>query len=332
MSTAARIRLVRGSDDSIRGDAVRELTAELLGDLDAGFALDRVEGDDYEIATAVDAAQTAPFLTDRRVVVVRNLARFSAGELAPLIQYLADPLPSTELILVWEPAVDPKVKAKQLSKKLTEAVTKAGGEVVDTSVGTGKARQGWMNEQWSASSLSLDRGAKDLVASHLGDDVDRLHALITTLESTYGPGAKVDADAVAPFLGEAGQLPPWALTDAIDKGDIGLAIERVHRMLGPGGMHSLQVLAILTTHFRRILALEGADVGNEAEAAARLGMKGSTFPAKKALGRAHRLGYEASAAGVVLLAKADVDLRGKTAWPDELVLEVLVARLARLSR
>jgi hypothetical protein len=32
------------------------------------------------------------------------------------------------------------------------------------------------------------------------------------------------------------------------------------------------------------------------------------------------------------LADADLDLRGRRAWPDELVLEVLVARLARLSR
>ena len=139
-------------------------------------------------------------------------------------------------------------------------------------------------------------------------------------------------DDVAPFLGEAGQMPPWALTDAIDSGDIAVAVDRLHRMLGAGGMHSLQVLAIITTHFRRILALEGADVRNEADAAALLGMKGSTFPAKKALGRANRLGYEGSARAVGLLARADVDLRGKTAWPDDLVLEVLVARLARLSR
>ena len=61
-------------------------------------------------------------------------------------------------------------------------------------------------------------------------------------------------------------------------------------------------------------------------------MKGSTYPAKKALQRANRLGYEGSAQAVGLLAEADVDLRGKTAWPDDLVLEVLVARLARLSR
>ena len=328
---SGRIRLVKGDDDTIRGDAVRDLTNELLGDLDASLALDRVEGDDFELATAVDAAQTSPFLTDRRVVVVRNLARFSADELAPLVAYLGDPLPTTDLILVWEKAPGSTARLNPVPKKLNEALAGAGGEVLDTSVG--RNAKDWVNDQLAASTVNLDKGARDLVAAHLAGDLGRLAAVITTIEAAYGPGAKLDSDAVAPFLGEAGGIPPWDLTDAIDSGDIGLAIERVHRMLGAGTMHSLQVLAILTTHFRRILALEGADVRNEADAAARLGLKGkSTFPAKKALGRANRLGYDGSAQAVGLLAQADVDLRGKTAWPEELVLEVLVARLARLSR
>ena len=41
-----------------------------------------------------------------------------------------------------------------------------------------------------------------------------------------------------------------------------------------------------------------------------LGMKGSTFPAKKALSQARRLGHEGAAALVELLAQADLDLRG----------------------
>ena len=326
------IRLVKGDDESIRGDAVRELTATLLGDLDPGLGLDRVEGEEYELAAAVDAAQTAPFLTERRVVVVRHLARFASDELAPLLGYLADPLPTTDLLLVWERPAGAQGRMPALPKKLSEAVVAAGGEVVDTSVGTGKARQSWLAEQLGASSVAFDRSARDLVAAHLGDDVDRLAAVVATVESAFGPGAKVSAAEVTPFLGEAGQVPPWALTDAIDGGDIATAVDRLHRMLGAGGMHSLQVLAIITTHFRRILALEGADVRGEADAAALLGMKGSTFPAKKALSRANRLGYEGAARAVSLLAEADVDLRGRTAWPEELVLEVLVARLARISR
>ena len=61
-------------------------------------------------------------------------------------------------------------------------------------------------------------------------------------------------------------------------------------------------------------------------------MKGSTFPARKAMGQARRLGHDRIVRAIDLLAHADLDLRGGKAWPDGLVLEVLVARLAALSK
>jgi DNA polymerase-3 subunit delta len=60
-------------------------------------------------------------------------------------------------------------------------------------------------------------------------------------------------------------------------------------------------------------------------------MKGSTFPAKKALTQSRRLGHDGVAEAFRLLADADLDLRKFTKdWPEQLVMEVLVARLSRL--
>ena len=42
--------------------------------------------------------------------------------------------------------------------------------------------------------------------------------------------------------------------------------------------------------------------------------------------------YDTEAKGYSLLAEADLDLHGAKAWPSELVVEVLVARLAGRSR
>ena len=87
------------------------------------------------------------------------------------------------------------------------------------------------------------------------------------------------------------------------------------------------------SNFQRMLRLDGSGVRSEQEAADLLGMKkGSTFPAKKALGTLDRLGPDRLHELVGLLAQADLDLRGAKAWPNELVMEVLVARLATRSR
>ena len=62
-----------------------------------------------------------------------------------------------------------------------------------------------------------------------------------------------------------------------------------------------------------------------------LGLR-SAYPAKKALGTARRWGSAAIAEAVGLVADAELDLKGASAWAPEAVLEVLVARLCRLAR
>jgi DNA polymerase-3 subunit delta len=81
-----------------------------------------------------------------------------------------------------------------------------------------------------------------------------------------------------------------------------------------------------------MLMLDGAPVTGEKDAARLLNMKGSTFPARKALNQVRKLGHTRVVRALDLLAGADLDLRGRRAWPEDLVMEVLVARLARLSR
>ena len=125
-------------------------------------------------------------------------------------------------------------------------------------------------------------------------------------------------------------MAPWELTDAIDSGDVPSAIDRLHRMLGAGGRHPLGVLAVLHLHYERLLRLDGSGIRDETAAAETLGV--STFPAKKALTASRRLGAVKIARSLRLVADADLDLRGRTAWPPELVGEVLVARLATISR
>jgi DNA polymerase-3 subunit delta len=331
MSAPCPVDLFKGDDESLLTDALRSRVAELVGDADRSLMVEELSGDEYEVAALVDAAQTPPFLTDRRVVVARHVGRFSTDELAPLVNYLADPLPTTSLVLAWEKGSQQQ-RLSAPPKKLKTAIDSAGGTVVDTGAGRGRARQKWVDDQLKSASVSLDGEGRRLVADRLGDDVDRVNALVATLESAFGAGAALKAADIEPFLGAAGQVPPWELTDAIDNGDIKLALERLGRLMGAGEMHPLQIMAILHNHYRRILRLDGAMAADEKAAAQLLGIKGSTFPARKALNQSRRLGHDRIVTVIELLAKADLDLRGATAWDGPLVMEVVVARLARLGR
>lgn len=327
----APVHLVKGDDDVLLRDATREVVHALAADLDPTLAIEEVgrerfapaEGTEPGIDPLVDAAQTPPFLTDRRVVVGRDIEMFTkAAQVAPLVDYLADPAPTTALVLVWS--------GGRIPKSLTDAVKACGGVQIDTS--PGRKIAGWVDEQVAASGLTLDRAATDRLVAWLGDDPQRLVGLLGTLVGSFGAGARLDAASIEPFLGEAGGVPPWELTDALDKGDIATAITKLHRMTEGGGRHALQIMATLQNHYGRMLMLDGAAVGGEKDAARLLGMRGSTFPARKAMAQVRKLGHDRVVRAVDLLAQADLDLRGGKAWPDVLVLEVLVARLAQLAR
>jgi DNA polymerase-3 subunit delta len=334
-TASAPIHLVKGDDPVLVGDAVRDLVAELVGDGDRSLMVEELDAATYEddrgdssIGPLVDAAQTPPFLTERRVVVGRHGAVFSTGDsVAPLVAYLADPLPTTSIVLVWEKGPKAGARVAAVPKKLSDSIKSAGGVVHDTKPGTGRQRTAWLDDQLAAAPVKLDGSAKAMLAAHLGEDVSRLRGLLDTFESTFGAGARLSDTDIAPYLGDAGDVAPWDLTDAIDRGDPSAALEVLHRMLG-AGRHPLQITASLHGHYGRMLRLEGSGVGSEAQAAELLGMKGSTFPARKALDQVRTLGPDRLHEFILLLAGADLDLRGARAWPSDLVAEVLVARLA----
>jgi len=314
--------LITGDDESLMLTAISDLVKELVGDGDRSLMVDDFDNEEFELRSVVDAAQTAPFLTDQRVVVVRGIGRFSAAEVAPLVAYLADPLPSTALVLVGG--------GGRLPKALTDALKHAKVKTIDTAPPMrARERSGWFEDQLSAAGLRLDAQAVQLLAGWLGEDAGRLQGVIETLLATFGGESTLRSNDIEPFLGEAGGIPPWDLTDAIDAGDTTKSLRSLHRMIGAGDRHPLQVMSILHGHYVKLLALDGSGARDETSAAAAMGIRPG-YPAKKALDQYRKMGATSVNRAIGLLAQADLDLRGAKEWPDELVMEVLVARLSRL--
>ena len=316
------VHLLTGDDESILRTKVHDLVAHLVGDGDRSLLVDEFDNDEYELRAVADAAQTLPFLTDKRIVVARNVGRFSAEEVGPLVGYLGNPLESTDLVLV--------AGGGRLAKKLSDAVKAAGGESVNTSPPrSSKDRQTWVRVQAEEHGVRLDGAAGARIAEQLGEDVGRLEGILGVLTSTYGRGVKISLADVEPFLGEAGGVPPWDFTDAIDSGQTARALMMMGRMIHGGERHPLQIMALLHNHYGKLARLDGLDIRSEADAAEALGIKPG-FPAKKALGNYRRLGGGGVRRAMQLLGNADRDLRGDTDLGPELVMEVLVARLSRL--
>jgi DNA polymerase-3 subunit delta len=321
---AASTYLVKGDDPSLVAQEVRALLAEVVGERDHTLAVEEIgggPGDELVVGAVVDACLTPPFLIDRRVVVVREAGRLLTADAPRLVEVIENPLPSTVLILVGGGGTIPAPVVKAVN---------GAGRLIDVTTGKAGERKSWLHEHVRDGPVKLEPAAADLLGDHVGEDLGRVEGLLGALSAAYGEGAVISADDLAPYLGEAGTVPRYELTDAIDHGDPGRALQVLHRMLDSGALAPMQVMATLHGHFANMLALDGDDVASERDAAAVLGT--APFVAKKALEQSRRLGGAKISEAINLIAKADLDVRGASGLEAELVVEILVARLARQTR
>lgn len=314
------VHLVHGSDEALVADKVAEIVRELVGDQDRSLVLEEFSGD-FVMAGATEAASTPPFFTDRRVIVVRATSGFVADDVAVLVDFLTEPPDFTDLVIAWG--------SGRVADTLKKAVTKCGGRVVDPSPPTKAAdRRDWWSEQIRGRDLDLEPAAQAMVIEWLGEDVSRFDGLAHTLRSTYGT-KRVSVAMLQPYLGERGDALPWDLTDAIDNGRAAEALRAARRMMKAGERHPLQILAQLHNHYTRLARLDGEDLSTKESIEAAAGVKG--FPAQKAFTTYRTLGHDGVRRAFDLLATADSDLRGGTGLDEDVVMDVLIARLARLA-
>ena len=289
--SAVPITLLQGDDEVVLRDAVRRLRRRPGRRRGPRRWWSRRStsapcGDDGDpLLALVDAAQTPPFLTDFRVVLGRVTEKRERGELVqPLVDYLLDPLPSTRLVLEWRTGQGAQGAAR-------------GGHPLSaaprsTPAPAARSPSGWGSTWPSPGSRSTPEGRQRLV-TWVGDEPSRLLGLIDLLaldlragHQDHGgrdravPRRRRRRAAVGPHRRHRPRRPSRRPSICSSGWS------------GKGERHPFQVLSTLHTHFARMLRLDGAEVAGEKEAAELLGMKGSTFPAKKAMGQARRLGHD----------------------------------------
>lgn len=353
--TEARVYFVKGTDPTLRDREVSRLVKDLLGGEDRALALedrtiprrggddddggaavevddvDEISGESLDLplfAAIVNALQSPPFMTATRIVVVRDIQNLTADQGAWIAQYIASPLDTTRLVLVAG-GVGRMANALAKALKSDEVAQVAPQSEATADVLGADARE---------KGVALTADAAQRVSAHLGEDAGRVPEFVEMLQSTYGDGATLDLAAVEAYLGELGTAGRFDLANAIDKGDMAGALEVLYRLLsatsGAGGakpVHPFQVMASLVFHYQRMLRLDDPSITTSQQAADVLGMKsagGARFP----LEAARRLGTDGLREAMRLLAQAELDLRGAAGLDDRTVIEILVARLAALTK
>ena len=253
------VYLIVGDDDHEKSLLALTLGEMVEDDLRA-FNVERLYASDRSLspATVVEAARTLPMLAPRRVIVVlqaeallapkRGRAVEGADEdddvtgdpLAPMLEYLAAPVPSTTLAFVFSaPEAGQPPDSIPLAKnlKITKALAKAATVVVCSGLDGGKDPARWVQEQVRAAQLEIDGQAVRRLLELSGDDVGRLRADVEKLLLFAAGQSRVTIDHVSAVVGApVYHGDDWALVRAIERGDAGAALRELAAALDHGGV------------------------------------------------------------------------------------------------
>ena len=314
------VYLITG-DESLISMELSTLVDGLVGDGDRSMMVDDFDcvDADFSVGPIADAMTTMSLFLERKVVVVRHLHEMEAEFVDPFVAALDAVIDEVDVVLTG---------TGRLIKPITDACKRAKAQNIGASVvSSAKDRIGWVETKLVEAGFSWTGDVPRAISQWFGNDHARLSGLVATLRSVHGEGAKLTRSDIEGFLGDAGSIAPWDLTDAIDAGDAARALAMLHRMMLES--HPMQILSLLANRYAQMMKIDGRGVRTAEDAVAILG--GKPFTARKILEQYQRLGSAGISRAVTLLAQADIDLRGGKDWTPETVMEILVARLARLS-
>lgn len=177
------------------------------------------------------------------IVDAQNLQKV---EIETLTELLADAdLTSTEVVMVCEGT---------LAKPLATVAKERGSTFSVKKMWERQASQ-WLEAEVEKRGLRMDKNAVKAMVQRFGTDTASMRNALDQLAEVQG---KITAELILDWFKNRPDEPTWQITDAISRGDVGLALRRLSDFLVHG--HPLVFLAALESDLkRRALAAAAPD-------------------------------------------------------------------------
>ena len=329
---SAPVFYIIGDEQNARMKECNIVVDEILGEQDRSLALESFDlsdvsdeqGREQLIDAAISSLMSPPFLTDCRVVIIRDIGAATKENIEPLVKYFANPTETSHLIMI------------QGGGRILPTLTKAFKPI--------SVQRGQQSEQipdlyarlMRENGFKFEAGVREAIFSRVANDNSKLEAIFSRLVSTFGTGSKISVEDVSPFLGEAGVGPIYELANHICNGETQQSLEIVSRLMNSTSissakpMHALQIVSLLANHFRKLAILDSPDIRNKNDAHLALGSKGNPWGSQKSWELSRRLGSKRLLKAMVEISNADTSLKGDTAIEGQIIVELLIITLCKL--
>jgi DNA polymerase-3 subunit delta len=238
------IYVIAGKEDSLVNAHCSKLLDKLLEPPQRTTGLFDAEAATVMASEVLDELRTSPFLTDKRVVLVKDADKFISANRPPLEKYFDNPCPTGRLIFT--------VRTWDARTILARKLAKAGKLIKVTQPKRSELPHRLIKYASEAHGKKLGRDAASLVIELTGDELPRLYSEIDKLALFADTEPAITTKHIESLIGHNRLFNAFTVIDALITGKTGKALERLRGMFAQDKSAEYTVVGAFAYHFRRM--------------------------------------------------------------------------------
>jgi DNA polymerase III subunit delta len=243
--TVRPIYLFQGAESFLMEEALEHVKQALIQESAADFNFNKFSATDVEIGAVLDQAQTMPFLSKYRLIVLTGVDALSAAAQKALLPYLSNPNPSACVILIAE-KLDARTKFAQTLKKQAETVQ--FWKLFETDVPR------WITARAKQAGYAMSVQTAGELLECVGNDLRQLDNELKKIMA-YAPAREITSQIVHQVVGDIRERDIFELVDAVGQGNTLAALKILGQLLIEGEQ-PLKILAMITRQYRLLWRLK----------------------------------------------------------------------------
>ncbi len=322
----ANIYLLYGNEPFLINETKQKLIEHAISPEEMDFNFSIYDLEETPVETAIEDAETFPFMGERRVVILQNPVFLTAEKtkgkvehnVKKLEQYISSPAPYTILVIAA-----PYEKLDE-RKKITKQIKKQA-EVVEAKKLNERELKTWIRERVSLNGVQMDEEAIDLLIALAGTNLMMLTKELDKISLYASETNRIDIAAVEKLTARSLEQNIFSLVDKVVHRKIDQAL-RIYYDLLKQNEEPIKILAVLANQFRLIYQVKELSRRGYGQQKIASFIKVHPFRVKLAAGQAKYFTDEQLSYIIDLLAQGDYEMKtGKQ--KKELVIELFLFKL-----
>ena len=241
------VYVIYGKDRRRTIDVLGEIVEKVLGGADPQMALNAYDGTEANIAEVLVDLRTLPFLSERRVVVVKDADAFVSEYRDELEKYLDKPSVSGVLVMT--------VESFPANTRLAKKARKVG-QVFEYKPVNRRELAGYLiNYAARQHQLQLDNSTAAMLVELAGEDTGLLSSEIDKIAAYMGRAAekkRITPDIIQKLVGNNRQYNVFNVIDAMTRSDAAVAMKHLDAMMTQDREAEYSAVGAFAWHFRRL--------------------------------------------------------------------------------